>query len=380
MLFSEVLVPQQVKTKLINTAKSNRVSHAQLFLCQEGMPGLALAWAYCQYLMCQYHDNHDDSCGECPSCKKVAGIAHADLHFIFPNGGKDSVCTKFYEEWRHIMHEKHAMFSLQEWADCIGERSLAINVRDIAYLISLMQSKPYEADGRYIIMWLPELMNETAANKLLKTLEEPDGKTVIIMVTENTDKILPTILSRAQLLKINKFPIHDYIRVVSEQVECTDDVAAEIGYMTNFNIQKAVTLGMNVVDTENFTRFVTMMRLAYALYNIPANKVDFTAVEKWVAQCDSLSKESTYAYFNYALTMVRKCMLINADSSSLIRSSQEEEKFLSAFSPFVHLGNGRQIMEVLDNAIKDMKVYNANQKMTFCDVLLQIGRLLVKKQ
>lgn len=380
MLLSEVLVPQSVKTKLINTAKSNRVSHAQLFLCQEGMPGLALALAYCQYLICQYHDNHDDSCGECPSCKKVAGIAHADLHFIFPNGGKESVCTKFYDEWRNIIQEKHAMFSLQEWSDYIGEHSLSINVRDISYLISTMQTKPYEADGRYVIIWLPELMNDAAANKLLKTLEEPDGKTVIIMVSENADGILPTILSRTQLLKINKFPLHDYVRVVSEQVDCTEDVATEIAYMTNFNLQKAISLGMNVVDTENFTRFVTMMRLAYALYNISVNKVDFKAVENWVEQCDSLDREAAYAYFNYALTMVRKCMLINADSSSLIKSSQEEEKFLAAFAPFVHLGNGRQIMEVLDNAIKNMKVYNANKRMTFCDVLLQIGRLLVKKQ
>ena len=382
MLFSEVIVSQHVKNMLINTVKNKRVSHAQMFLCQAGMPGLALALAYCQYISCQ-NPSETDACGECASCVKFNNLVHADMHFLFPYEnsatGKRNMAS-YLSQWRELVKEKKGMITQYQWAEYIkAEKSLAIYERDITDLISVLQSKPYESEYRFVIIWLPERMNETAANKLLKTLEEPDGKTLIILVSENTDKILPTILSRTQILKINKLPVEEIVSTVSELIGCDSEKARMIGYITDFNLQQALEMGVNVVDADNYEYFVNMMRLAYALYYIPAHKVDFKAVETWLTTMGKMEKEACVNYLKYSLNMIRKCMVLNTDAAAMIQFASNEEKFLKSFSPFVNLDNGRAIMNILDDAVKNMTVYNADIKMLFTDVLLQIGKLLVKK-
>lgn len=382
MLFSEVLVSQHVKDMLINTVKNKRVSHAQLFLCQAGMPGLALALAYCQYISCPDRTG-TDACGKCASCIKFDNLVHADMHFVFPNeknaSGKSNI-PAYLGQWRELLKEKKGLITQYQWAEYIkAGKSLAIYERDIMDLINVLQSKPYESEYRFVIIWLPELMNETAANKLLKTLEEPDGKTLIILVSENTDNILPTILSRTQMLKINKLPTEDFVSVVSKLINCDSGQARIIGYITDFNLQQALEMGVNVVDVENYEYFVSMMRSAYALYHMQAHKVDFKGVEDWLKSMEELEKAACVNYLKYSLNMIRKCMIMNTDAASLIQLSPNEETFLKSFSPFVNLENGRQIMNVLDDAVKKLTVNNANVKMLFTDILLQTGKLLNKK-
>ena len=265
MLFSEILVSQHLKDILINTVKSKRISHAQLFLGQQGTHSLGLAIAYCQYIACQ-NRTETDACGQCPSCVKFNNLTHPDLHFFFPNVNSDKIkqanSLDYYEDWRNILKSNKALISYQQWVDVIsaGNKQPEINVRDSALLLEQVMLKPYESEYKFFIIWLPEKMNTECANKLLKTLEEPDGKTLIILVSEDYEKVLGTIQSRTQLFKINRLPSEDFIKIVAQHIDCDESIAEEIASLTDFNLQQALQLGVNIVNVDYFQKVCTMMR------------------------------------------------------------------------------------------------------------------------
>lgn len=382
MLFSEVAVPQNIKDVLINTKKSGRISHAQLFLAQEGMPALALALAYCQYISCT-HPTETDSCGVCPSCQKFKNIAHPDLHCFFPNIATDKIkhsnSDAFYDKWREIIMNNNAMFSFQQWADFIdaGNKQPIINVNDVSLLLEKLLTKPYESAYHFVIIWLPEKMNEASANKLLKTLEEPDGKTLIILVSENYEALISTIVSRTQLLKINRFSLDEFADVVANRVGCDKNTAIDISYITNFNLQQAISQGVNVIDEDSYQNFVEMMRSAYRMsyFSRQPQKVEFDKSEQLINALVALGREKQIAFLTYSLNLVRKCLLLNIELGDMVKSPDEEANFLKGFYPFINLNNGHYVVEALNKAISDVRTH-VDGRIIFVDLLLLLGQYI----
>jgi len=230
MFFRDIPGQKEIKESLIRTVREGRVSHAQLFYGPEGSGKLALALAYAQYISCT-DQQENDSCGKCLSCIKYAKLVHPDLHFVFPattpsaTKSDETPVEKAIEKWREIILE-NPYFDQYQWYDRIGieNKQGLIGVKESAEIIRKLNMKPYESDFKILIMWLPERMNPTAANKLLKMVEEPPVGTVFLLVSEVHGEVLPTILSRTQLIKIPRLTDEDIRSALKVKTELTDEL------------------------------------------------------------------------------------------------------------------------------------------------------------
>ena len=207
MRFQDLIGQQETKQRLLQSVKEDRIAHAQLFLGQEGCGSLPLAIAYGQFINCT-NRSELDSCGVCPSCNKYQKLIHPDLHFVFPTATtkeitKDPISDEFLTIWRTQLME-NPYFGLLQWYAAIGieNKQGSISKNESLEILRKLNMKSYEAEYKVMIIWFPELMNVTAANKLLKMIEEPPDKTLFLLVAENTEYMLQTILSRTQLIKV----------------------------------------------------------------------------------------------------------------------------------------------------------------------------------
>lgn len=268
MKFSEVIGHQLIKKHLINTVDENRVSHALLFHGSEGTGKVLLALAFAQYLNCKNRLN-DDSCGECSSCRKYSKLIHPDLHFVFPvvKGTKSTtpVSDSYLSEWRDVVLKEN-YFSIHDWYRYMGvEKGQGlIYAQESQEIIRKLSLKTFEAEYKVMIIWMPELMHQSAANKLLKLLEEPPAGTVFILVSDKPDEILGTILSRAQQLKIPRLSDEDITYALKMQYNLPLEECQTLAKLANGNYVAAKEI---VSESEErvyfFDMFVNLMRLAY---------------------------------------------------------------------------------------------------------------------
>ena len=263
MRFADVLVPETVKRQLIGAVHSHRVSHAQLFYGLEGTHALALALAYAQYVNCP-NRTEEDSCGECPSCRQFSQLAHPDLHFYLPHpAGKELSSYNYYDEWRSLFLETNGLFSLNDWYRKIGmeNKQGIINKEDVELLLQQTALKSYESEYKIFIIWMVEKLNGQVAPKLLKTLEEPDGKTLFLLITANYDQVLNTILSRSQLLKINRFNNKELAEILQREKGCDAITARRMALMAENNLISALRNGeFPEEEKEQFALFRVQFR------------------------------------------------------------------------------------------------------------------------
>ncbi|MFA6335070.1 MAG: hypothetical protein WCX48_05860 [Bacteroidales bacterium] len=216
MKFASIVGQQKLKSQLVNLSVDGRVSHAMLFCEDQGYGALPLAIAFAQYNSCPNKDEHD-SCGSCPTCNKFQKLIHPDLHFAFPvnntkkiTSDKKPVSDHFIDMWRTSVIEDPYVTE-QDWYDKIGvENKLGlIGVNEANLILKKLSLRSFEGGDKYMIVWLPERMNQEAANKLLKLIEEPPAGTYIFFITQAPEKIIPTILSRCQIIRVPPLDIKE---------------------------------------------------------------------------------------------------------------------------------------------------------------------------
>lgn len=358
----------------MKTVKESRVSHAQLFLGPEGSGKLALAIAYAQYINCT-NKQDGDSCGECPSCVKYQKVIHPDLHFIYPTAKVKNIdkpmSKDFIKEWRELLVEKNSYINLTEWYGKLGmERKQAIiNARDCNEIIRTLSYKSYESEYKVMIIWMVEKLFHAAAPKILKVLEEPPDKTLFILVSENQDLIINTILSRTQLVKIGKLNDSDLakalIREGYEPAEVNDAVRiADGNYLAALRL-----ITQSEAERYNFMKFRDWMRYVY--------QFDVEKLNRFVADMSKNSREKNKSFLNYALRFSRECLLMNYNSSDLVRVSSEESEFIQKFYPFINERNSGLIADELDKSIYHIE-RNANPGVLFMDLSLKFAKWLRK--
>jgi len=269
MLFKEIIGQGEVIDKLLTLVRDDRTPHALMLFGPEGTGKLALAVAMAQYLACNDRQEKD-SCGICPSCIKFEKLVHPDLHFVFPvvktgNMTAPPVSDDYAEAWRKALLND-SYLTENRWYEAIGAENKQgiINVKESESIIRKLGFKPYESDYRMVVIWLPEKMNQPAANKLLKLIEEPPEKTLILMVSEHTDKILATILSRTQLLHVPPLQRADIREGLTRQ-GADPQVLEDAVLRANGNYSLALqTLRLDEIELQHFELFTEMMRLSYA--------------------------------------------------------------------------------------------------------------------
>ena len=369
MQFKDVIGQDEQKHLLINSVSGNKISHAQLMLGNAGYGGLPLALAYIQYLFCE-RKTDQDSCGECPSCRKVTELQHPDLHFSFPVvQAIDKKSDAFLKEWREQIKE-NPYFNLFQWTSRIDEkgRKPIIGTEESQEIIKKLSLKSFEGGYKVMLIWMAEEMNETCSNKLLKILEEPPAKTLFILLAESQEYLLQTILSRTKLVKIPRIDLGELSSYLSSRYAISLSTATSIAAQTEGNVIEAEGL-MQENESRDLNReiFIKLMRVCY--------KKDVIQMMDWAEEISPLGKEKQKIFLKYALHMFRQSLLKNYTNDQLTRVSKEEDDFLKNFSRFITGNNITDFMHSFNDAHYHID-RNANPKILFTELCFKVMRYI----
>ena len=368
MQFKDVVGQEDIKAHLINTVKSDRISHAQLFLGPEGSGSLALAFAYAQFISCE-NKQEADSCGECASCRKYQKLIHPDLHFSYPFFAKhkEDTALTFIEEWRKAFLA-NPYLSLDEWREQLSadNKQANINIAECHSIIQKLSLKPFESEYKVLIMWLPEFL-EKEGNSLLKIIEEPSHKTLFLLVAQSQDQILNTILSRTQIVKIPKQRNQDICEFLVSKHQVGEDKAKQIAYLSSGNLQAALNF-LTHEENDYHELIANWLRACWA--NQGLKMIAFVE--------DDLSKmgrENQKNLLRYGTNLMRECMLFIAETPGLVHLPEKELDFISKFSKILNLAKAEAIANELEKAHYHIE-RNANPKILFLDVSLNLVKIL----
>lgn len=370
MLFKEIIGQQAVKDRLTRSVKEGRISHAQLFLGPEGSGGLAMAVAYAQYISCSNRED-TESCGQCSSCIKYNKLIHPDLHFVYPVALSKDVRTSsdVAGDWRNAFLN-NPYITLFNWFEQLSaeNKQAIIGVEESAEILRKLSLTTYEAEYKIMIIWQAEKMNQAAANKLLKILEEPPDKTLFLLVCENEEQLLRTIVSRTQLIKINKLKDEELAEALVSNNGMAIDAAQKIAHLSDGSYSEALSLiSENENAAQNLASFQKLMRASL--------KFDPKAVLTWIDEIAAAGRERQKNFLNYALHIMRESLVLNYADASLIRLGADEQEFVKKFSPFIHASNVERFIEELNTAHYHME-RNANPKILFMDLAFKFNELL----
>jgi DNA polymerase-3 subunit delta' len=374
MFFSEIIGQELLKSRLVQTVRENRVSHAWLFFGPEGAGALPLALAFAGYILCT-HRKEEDSCGTCAGCSKSRKFIHPDLHFVYPvnktrsNERENVVSDDFIAEWRSFLAE-NPYGRLTQWFDWLDleNKQGIINAEESRCLAAKLGMKAFESDNKIAIIWQPEKMNDQASNKLLKLLEEPPPGTIFLLISENPDLLLTTVRSRCVPVKVPRIEEPALVDTLIRKHHLEPGRAAEIGRLAAGNYQKALELIADSEDIQyNFNQFRELMRSCFKK-SIPEliNLSDALA---------SLTREKQKSFLEYGLGVLRECTALHFSQPEIVFIPDEEQDFTPKFAPFINGSNIIALTQELNKAIQDIE-RNANGRIVFLDLALKLSSLI----
>lgn len=372
MYFGDIIGQKEIKQRLIQSAQTGVVPHAQLFTEQGGAGAFPLALAYGRYLNCTERTD-SDACGRCPSCLKYNELAHPDLHFVFPivakKEKKKEVCDDYLTEWRSFLKER-PYFNIDSWLDYMeaGNSQAIIYSKESDEIIKKLSLRIYEATYRILLVWLPEKLHPTCANKLLKVIEEPPVNTIILMVSETPDLVLGTILSRAQRISIRGIEADAISAAMIARFGLSPEDAKHVAHLADgsyLNALEAISL-----DEENkfyLEQFKGMMRNSWAR-NVKGMKEmsDILA---------GIGRERQKNFLTYCQHLIRENFMYRFQAPELNYMNLSEAGFAVKFAPFINERNVFDIMEELAKAERHV-AQNVNPKMVFFDLSLRLTVLI----
>lgn len=378
MNFEQIIGQVHLVNYLKQTVDNGRISHAQLFVGKEGVGTLPIAIAYAGYLISKNHKTPEICLNKCEK------LQHPDLHFAFPvatneNVKKHPVSSMFLNEWRTFITE-NPYGSLFDWYQQIGveNKQGQIGVNEAQEIVKVLRLKPYEGSYQVMIIWMPEKMNIAASNKLLKLIEEPPEKTILLLVTENEEQIISTIRSRCQVLhfgNLSEQQINDAL-VSRENIEAQE--AKKLAHQADGNYNKALKLSRNNSDETTFEQwFVVWVRAAF---KAKGNASVINDLIGWSNEIAGKGRETQKQFLQYCLQVFRQAMLLNYKADSLVYLAPKTDGFkLEKFAPFVHNGNIMDITQELSEALYHIE-RNGNAKIVLLDLSIKLTRLLHTKE
>ncbi len=385
MKFSEIIGQLPLKNYLINTVKNSKVSHAQLFLGPEGSGKLPLAIAYSQFISCtnkQYYEPASpllgDSCGLCPSCIKYNKLIHPDIHFFYPVTTTKDVKTKpksidFIQIWRELLIKNHFYISLNDWYNTIGveNKQGIIHAEDCDEIVRKLSLKSYESEFKIVIIWMVEKLFHAAAPKILKILEEPPEKTLFLLISENHEQIINTIISRTQMVKIPKLSAKDINNALIFQYDISETQARKISNVADGNFIFAKSqIEDEEDDSFNFTTLRQWLRLCYRF-----NNEDSLELVKFVDDIAKIGREKQKSFFNFALKVVRNSSLLNHGNEKLVKLDEDESDFVTKFSNVLNPSRIPLLSMEFTNASYHIE-RNANPKVLFMDLSFSLYSIM----
>ncbi|WPP52269.1 DNA polymerase III subunit [Catalinimonas niigatensis] len=397
MQFSDISGLDEIKQSLIHSAQEDHVAHAQLFLGTEGSANLSMAIAFATYLNSQNTPSDGNSLSgfsqDSAGLERLNKLIHPDLHFIFPVSatknisGKDVVSDSYIKEWRSFLKE-YPYGNAADWSAYFGAENKQLNIskEESRNIIRKLSLKSFEGKYKIVILWMPELLHPSAANGILKILEEPPERTLFLLVAYDVEKILPTILSRTQIVNIRAFNDEEVIQHLARQEgikDAADDRLQrlrQIATLADGNLNQALKL-LSEVEEDSHKLFRDWMRLCYTR--------DYTKLVAMTDQIQKLGKETQKGLMHYGLSMMRETLMalaadslqeeqgieVIASEKKLIRVQGEELKFVTNFSKVMTFEKVEQVSHLLNQGHYHLE-RNANPKIVFLDISLGIGQIL----
>lgn len=376
MRFADITGQHDLKRHLAASVDAGRISHAQLFTGIAGAGTLPLAVAYAQYIHCR--NRHDgDSCGECPSCRQIAALAHPDLHFIFPvnkqgkKSGEVVLSDGFMPQWREMFDRTGGYFSPQEWFDALNlGKTLkgVISTKEAEEMIRKLSFKSFESEYKTMIIWLPETMNDEASNRILKILEEPWEQTVFILVSERPDLLLKTILSRTQEVGVPRIAAADLEPVVRRSGESDEAKIRNTARLANgdmLELRRLLGGSDDDVRHENFEAFCSIMRLSYNDRHLE--------LMNWAEDVAQLSRERQRAMLIDFSRLLREAFMLHAGLAETSYLWGEEAAFCRKFAPFIGSENIEAIIAEIEAAARQIG-QNGNPRIVFTHFALAVSK------
>lgn len=377
MKFSDIVGQQQLKEYLVRSVDSGRISHAQLFSGAAGAGTLPLAVAYAQYIHCRNRQN-GDSCGVCPSCRQIEQLAHPDLHFVFPvnkQGKKSgevviSTAREFVELWRDIFAKTGGYFSPRQWFDTLNlGKTLkgVISAKESEEIIRRLGFKSFESEYKTMLIWLPETMNEEAANRILKILEEPWDKTIFILISERPDRLLKTIISRTQEVVVPRLTTEDLLPIAlqSEPDSVKAQNIARLAAGDILELKRLLGQSEDEVTKENFEAFCSVMRLSYNDKHLE--------LMNWADDVAQLSRERQRGMLTDFSRLLREAYMLHAGVEKVSYLWGEEAAFCKKFAPFIGSQNIEPILEQIESAMRQIN-QNGNPRIVFTHFALAVSK------
>ncbi len=368
MQFKEIIGQNSVKTQLIQSADSGRIPHAQLFLGPAGSGKLALAIAFAQYVMCE-NKTDGDACGQCNSCTKAGKFIHPDIHFSFPFIGAKNTSNNFLEDWRKAIGE-NPYLDINQWLQFIGAENKQgnINKEECINILRKLSLKSFESTYKILVMWLPEYLGKEG-NRLLKLIEEPPENTLFILVAENQELILNTILSRCQIVKINQLSDEEVIEGMILKFEIEAEKAKSIAHLANGNFNEALKIIENQ-ENDNSKLFLEWMRKCYK-----GNGVELVA---WVEKFAAIGRENQKQFLRYALHFMREYLVVKMTGNENVRLQADELKTAINLTKVIGFEQIQKITKLLDDCFYYIE-RNANPKVLLLDASINMNKILKTK-
>ena len=395
MQFSDIIGQQEVKQQLAELVQHNRLSHALLFIGKEGSGALPLALAFAQYVVCEkvngkstfqtgpslfgtepassIQNPESDSCGICPACTKAQQLVHPDIHFSYPTvtkkAGEKPIATDFITEWRDFIR-LNPYGNLFDWIEMIKEKENSqgkITARECDEIIRKLSLKSFESEYKILVMWMPEELDKEG-NKLLKIIEEPPPNTLFILVTENESLVLPTIVSRCQLIKVPALDTKEIEEALIDRNKTSSAIARQVASVSEGNYHEALQL---VQHAEEDWQALLREWLNAILKTGPV------AQTKWVEEISRLGREKQkqfLRYFNHLLEQAIRLKATGVASGAL----EAERDFAERLNKIAGIEQQEAIIEELDRASYYIE-RNAHGKMLFHALTIKLYHIIQDK-
>lgn len=366
-----------IKKALIETSKTGKIPHAQLFHGPEGSPNLLLAMAYAKYLICK-NPLADDSCGACKNCRQFDSHNYPDFHMVFPYPSLGNEVPIEKVSGAHNDYEKdlkqqifnNPFYNRQQWSidQNFENKRFIIHTAEALLLIKKLGLQSYSGGKKLVLIWLPETMNDSAANKLLKLIEEPPASVVLLFVSYDLSQIISTIKSRIQITNVNKFNEEDTIAYVSRLLSISEEASRQLTIAHDNDISK-------IIETRKDNRNETVINL-FADWMRHCFKMDGKGINSFVDEVSLLKKSDLTHFFAVALEIIERAYTYNMMPDRSTHYIPEGIAFrLDRFANHIHTGNIEKINTIVTEGLQDIE-RNGNKKVILMDISLKLGNAL----
>ncbi len=372
MQFAQVIGQDQVRDNLTDMVRQNRLSHALLLLGHEGAGALPLALAFAQYVVCE--NKGVDSCGVCASCVKAKQLIHPDIHFSYPvipkKPGDKPVSSDYSAEWREFI-KQYPYGNVYDWLQFIGAENKQGNItaQECGEINRKLSLKSFESGYKILVLWMPEYLGNEG-NKLLKLIEEPPADTLFLLVAENESLVLPTILSRTQLVKIPLPETEDIAGALVERLGLGAEQASQIAVLSAGNYHEAMQL---VRHAEDDWQGVLREWLNAVLKTGPVAQV------KWIEEISKSGRERQKQFLRYFNHVLEQAVRLRYLDGANLPITEGERDIATRLNKIADIGQQKAIIRELDNAAYYIE-RNAHAKMLFHALTIKLYHILAEKK